>query len=168
MSLRTLEWLNVVWLGVVLLWLLPGRRGVPMPADTWQRSVAFVPVAGLLVAGGWYWHRKLAQVRDGRPLDGVLGVLHRVDRLAPGLLVVTTVAMAGSWVFRVGTAGDRGWATALLVLAWLEYVNYFRVQLMHDTRADLGRLRRTRRLRRSALARDLDRWRRRASIGAGP
>jgi hypothetical protein len=47
----------------------------------------------------------------------------------------------------------------LLGFAWLEYVNYFRVQLMHDTRSDLRRLVRTRRLRRSWLATDLAGWR---------
>jgi hypothetical protein len=67
--------------------------------------------------------------------------------------------LLGAWVAGVGTVTDRWWATALLVMAWLEYVNYFRIQLMHDTRSDLRRLRTTRRLRRSWLATDLAGWR---------
>jgi hypothetical protein len=46
---------------------------------------------------------------------------------------------------------------AFYALAWLEYVNYFHRQLAYDTVADLRRLRRTRRWRRSPLARDLHR-----------
>jgi hypothetical protein len=45
----------------------------------------------------------------------------------------------------------------LWLFALLEHVNYFHVQLSHQTRADLARLVRTRRLRRSHLSRDMAR-----------
>lgn len=159
MTLRALEWFNIGWLGLVLLWWMPTQRGARVPADTWQRTVAYLPVAALLAVGGWYWHRKLHQIRDGRPLDDVAAILHRIDRVALWLLSAATAAGVLSWVTATGTVGDRGWATALAVFAWGEYINYFRVQLMHDTRADLVRLARIRRLRRSRLAVDLARWR---------
>lgn len=47
------------------------------------------------------------------------------------------------------------WFFAFAVFATLEYVNYYRVQLMHDTANDLQYLKRYRRLRRSPLASDL-------------
>jgi hypothetical protein len=47
----------------------------------------------------------------------------------------------------------------MLTLAVLEYINYFVVQLSHETRADLRRLVRTRRLHPSHLAIDLRRHR---------
>lgn len=160
-SLRTLEWLNVVWLALILLWWVPAQAGSDIPAQTWQRMLAYILVAVMLAVGGWYWHRKLQQVRGGRPLGDALTVLDRLDRVLRGLLVAASVAAPTAWVAGVGTTADRVWAAGLLAMAWGEYVNYFRVQLMHDTRSDLQRLWRTRRLRRSWLASDLAAWRRR-------
>jgi hypothetical protein len=157
-SLRTLEWANIVWLGVLLLWWAPAWQDAPVPAGTWQRTIAYLPVAGLLVAGGWYWHRKLQQLRDARSLGDAMPVLQRTGRYARRLLTALSVAMAVSWVTAAGATADRAWATLLTLFAWAEYVNYFHVQLMHDTRSDLARLRRTRRLRRSWLADDLAGW----------
>jgi hypothetical protein len=157
--LRTLEWANIGLLGVVLLWWLPAAQGIAVPVDTWQRTAAYLPVAGLLAVGGWYWHRKRQQLRQGRPLDGALRILDRVDRATPWLLAVGTAAVGLSLATGTGRPADRAWATGLLLFAWAEYVNYFRVQLMHDTRSDLARLWRTRRLRRSWLATDLAHWR---------
>ncbi|MER7128156.1 hypothetical protein ABT338_04230, partial [Streptosporangium saharense] len=72
--------------------------------------------------------------------------------LLAGGAVVAGTGIAG------GASGTQVWpGPALWVFAVLEHVNYFHVQLMHDTRADLARLVRTRRLRRSHLARDLAR-----------
>jgi hypothetical protein len=158
-SLRTLEWVNVGWLALVLLWWLPAQRGVPIPAGTWLRTAAYVPVAALLVAGGWYWHRKLQQRRDGRELDDALAVLDRVGRAMPRVLLLGAVVVTATWVGGLSTVTDRWWALGLLGFAWLEHVNYFRVQLMHDTRSDLRRLVRTRQLRPSWLATDLRSWR---------
>lgn len=160
-SLRTLEWVNIVWLAVALLWLLPSQQGVDLLTHTWQRSLAYVPVAVMLLVGGWYWHRKLHQLRDGRCLDDALRILDQVDRWARAMLVGSVAAVGLSWSFRTGLVTDRAWATGLVAFAWLEYVNYFRIQLMHDTRSDLRRLWRTRRLRPSWLATDLQAWRRR-------
>jgi hypothetical protein len=158
-SLRTLEWVNIGWLAFVLLWWIPTGQSATVPAGTWQRTVTFVPLAILLAVGGWYWHRKLQQLRDSRPLDDALAVLDRADRYARLLLTVTTATVALSWFTATGSAADRVWASLFVVFAWAEYVNYFRLQLMHDTRSDLSRLRRTRRLRRSWLATDLAHWR---------
>lgn len=87
-------------------------------------------------------------------------LLDRAQRLnevvltsAAGALVVTFLA-TGS-IDQDGVLG-----ASLLVLAVLEHVNYFHVQLMHDTRSDLRRLWRSKRLRKSHLARDLASYRR--------
>lgn len=158
-SLRTLEWANVVWLALLLLWWLPVQLGEPMPDGVWQRTLAYVPVASLLLVGGWYWHRKLQQLRQERPLDDALRILDHLARVLPWALGVATGAILLSWLSRAGYATDRAWATGMIVFAWAEYVNYFKVQLMHDTRSDLRRLRRTRKLRQSWLAHDIAAWR---------
>lgn len=78
---------------------------------------------------------------------------------APWVLTTCSVALLVAWSTGVGRVTDRWWAAGLLVLAWAEFINYSRVQLMHDTRSDLTRLIATRRLRRSWLAIDLAGWR---------
>lgn len=154
-TLRNLEWFNVPFL-ILLLSTTWSDRSLP---STWQRLIAYLLVAALLVVGGWYWHVKLRQVRDGRPIERHLGRLATFERLALATLAVGSLALTASWVWAVGTLADRTWATGFIVFAWAEYVNYFRVQLMHDTMRDLRRLFRTWRLRRSALAADLAAWR---------
>jgi hypothetical protein len=158
-SLRTLEWVNIGWLGAVLLVLTPGSAGSAIPSETWQRSLAFVPLALLLLLGGWYWHRRLLRVTDGTPLGPALPALDRGIRGVRVLLLVLSLALVVSWATRTGATVDRAWATFLLAFAWGEYVNYVHVQLMYDTRHDLRRLRRTRRLRPAQLGRDLARYR---------
>jgi hypothetical protein len=44
---------------------------------------------------------------------------------APVVLSAATVLIGVSWSAGTGSAVDRGWATGLLVLGWLEFVNYF-------------------------------------------
>ena len=51
---------------------------------------------------------------------------------------------------------DRAWGLVVLALAYVEPVNYYVRQLMHDTVADVAYLRRYRRLRRAPLRRELD------------
>jgi hypothetical protein len=160
-NLRNLEWFNIFELAAILLWLVPARVGEDILADTWQRTLAYLPAAALLAVGGWYWHLKLRQVRDGRPLGDAPRALRRLGQAALIVLCAATGLLMISWVTRTGRTADRIWAAILLVLGSLEYVNYFHRQLMYDTRADLRRLLRRRRLAKSSLRRDLERYRRR-------
>ncbi|TVR30308.1 MAG: hypothetical protein EA388_14525 [Nitriliruptor sp.] len=154
-----MEWANVALLAVVLLWWLPAQRGLDQPQDTWLRLLAYLPVAALLLVGGWYWHRKLHQLRDGRPMESAMRVLDVLDRVLLRTLLVCSALIVAAWVVWAGTTTDRVWATGFVLFSWAEFVNYFRVQLMHDTRSDLKRLVATRRLRASWLAADLAEYR---------
>lgn len=79
-----------------------------------------------------------------------------VRAVGPTVLAVGALAWVSSLLS--GAAGvDLVVGALLWLLAVAEHVNYHHVQLMHDTRADWRRLRRTRHLRRSFLAADLDR-----------
>ncbi|MFI5839814.1 hypothetical protein ACIA8K_08875 [Catenuloplanes sp. NPDC051500] len=134
-TLVALELVNIPLFGWVFL-VLPDR------AATVPDLVGFAMFALLLVQGAAYWTAKLRQT--GRTLPG--RAFFRAARLInPALLVVALAftVIAGSWL-----------GAGFTVFAILEHVNYFHTQLMHDTRADLRRLR-TRGLRRSHLARDL-------------
>ncbi len=116
-----------------------------------------VLVGLMLLQGAGYWHLKLLSMQSRQPLPGyfrpLYGSLRTADLIA---LVVLTIWLAVA-ALRGAAKTDLAWAAGILVFAVLEYVNYFGVQLMHDTAADLNYLRRHRRLRRAALATDLAR-----------
>ncbi|WP_233617781.1 hypothetical protein [Actinomadura sp. WAC 06369] len=144
-SLALLESLNIplqagVWFGVV---------GVPVTAANTVGSALF---ALLLVVGAGYWAAKLGQISaPGAPLPWAGGFAAFrgacVLLLAAGLVFIAREVVADP-----GTAAWPGLGFGLFAV--LEYVNYFRVQLMYDTVEDLRYLR-SHGLRRAHLARDL-------------
>ncbi|MDE3723937.1 hypothetical protein PWG71_21305 [Nocardiopsis sp. N85] len=153
LSLAVLELVNIPLFAFALF----GVLGAPAsPANL----AGFGVFALLLAEGSAYWWLKLRQTAGGGRTPAGMAVF-RVLRwinvalfALTGALVAVTVVEGGHW-----TRAAVG--VALGLFAIVEHVNYFHVQLMHDTRADLGRLLRTRRPRRSHLARDLARTARR-------
>lgn len=146
-SLGTMELLNIplqaaIWFGFL-----------PLPASR-ANLTGFVAVSILLVQGAGYWFAKRRQLVSGSPtLPGAVGfgLLRSVN---PVLLLAVLGITGYRTVTTPGITSIPGLCFALFAV--LEYINYFHVQLMHDTRADWKRLARTG-LRRSHLARDLDR-----------
>lgn len=144
-SLAVLELVNIplqggVWFGLV---------GLPA---TVPNLVGFGAFALLLLQGGAYWIAKLHQIRVRRPhIAGVAAF--RAARIVNPLLLAAGLVVTG---FAAATdPGRNSWpGLAFALFAVLEHVNYFHVQLMHDTRADLRRLR-SHGLRTSHLARDI-------------
>jgi hypothetical protein len=148
-SLATLELVNIP----LQAWIWFGLVDLPV---TVVNVAGFSVFALLLVEGAGYWAAKLHQVRGhARGLPG-----EQAFRVA--LVVNPVVLAAGLAVTGWATATDPGRGTwpglVFAAFAVLEHVNYFHVQLMHDTVADLRRLRSVG-LRRSHLARDLRRAR---------
>ena len=134
-TLATLELINIPLWG----WACFGALGVPAtPANL----TGYALFALLLLQGAGYWLGKLRQT--GRTVPGLW--FFRAARVVnPGLLLAGLII----------TVHGRAWPGLFFaVLAVLEQINYFHVQLMHDNRADLRRLHRHG-LRRSHLARDL-------------
>ncbi len=145
LSLGTMEVVNIplqagLWFGVV---------GLPI---TMPNLVGFGLFALLLVEGAGYWTAKLHQLRDRvRVLPAARAF--RVARAANPVLLSAALAVVGYAV--VADPGSATWpGLAFAAFAVLEHVNYFYVQLMHSTSADLHRLRSVG-LRPSHLARDL-------------
>ncbi|MFD1542400.1 hypothetical protein [Nonomuraea guangzhouensis] len=146
--LRSLFWLELLNIPLqAVLWF--GLVGFPVTAGN---SVGFALFALLLVEGAGYWSAKLRQIATrNKSLPGagafVIARTGNVAVLAAGLLfivwAVVTDPGAGSWP-----------GLGFGLFAVLEQVNYFHVQLMYDTAADLRYLR-SRGLRRAHLARDL-------------
>ena len=151
-SLRNLELFNVVFLPLAFsaAWRAAGAGTLI------GRYLALGLVCWLLLQGGVYWHLKLRSLNTSRPL--AYAVLRRywvLERVNLTLLSLATfgppLAALVGWV----SVDDALWALALTAFAWLEFTNYFRVQLAHDTLKVLAYLRRWKRLRPSALAADL-------------
>ena len=144
-SLAVLELLNIP----LQAWLWFGVIDLPVTA---ANTAGFAAFALLLMVGATYWALKLWQLRRRRSrLPG-----RRTFTVARLLLPVALAVVLGACTAAVMRApGARSWPGWLFgAFAVLEYVNYFHVQLMHDTRADLHRLF-TVGFRRAHLARDL-------------
>lgn len=134
-TLASLELINIpLW-----AWVTFGALDLTATAPN---LVGFGLFALLLLQGAAYWLAKLRQT--GRTVPGLW--FFRAARLInPALLLagLLLTAMTQSWP-----------GLFFAAFAALEHINYFHIQLMHDTRADLHRLAHHG-LRRSHLARDL-------------
>ncbi|WP_327089027.1 hypothetical protein OIE66_43145 [Nonomuraea sp. NBC_01738] len=150
-NLAVLEFVNIP----LLSWAFIGMLGMPVtPANLTGLLLVFV----ILVEGGAYWFLKLGQFRRRAPLPAGMPLFRMLTRLNPVLLAIGALVIAVA--IYSGDSGTAAWpGVALWVFAVLEHVNYFHVQLIHDTRADLARFRRTGRFHRSHLATDLARSR---------
>lgn len=146
----------------ILALALPGAL-----AWHWQQSGAAVDwalrlpptvlVGLMLLQGAWYWHLKLVSTQSRQPLPAYFHPLYRGLRTADLIALVAVAIWLAVKALRGAATADLAWAGAIWAFAVLEYVNYFAVQLMHDTSADWQYLARNRRLRRAALATDLAR-----------
>lgn len=146
-SLAVLEAANIplqafIWFGLI---------GLPA---TWPNLTGFALFVILLIQGTAYWAAKLDQLRHRRPHPRGLPAFALARKLNPALLAAGLPATGAAVLADPGAGSWPGLGFALFTV--LEHVNYFHVQLMHDTAADLRRLR-TVGLRRSQLARDLAR-----------
>ncbi len=167
--LSRLEALNVVLVpacATVVIVSLGGRVG------PWS-TVGLLTCAVVLAEGAVYWWACYDHLILGDPAlrDRVIPLLARAQPVNVVVLAVSASVLTARALGDVA-AGGRSSPDLLVGLGWvgvavLEHVNYFHVQLMHDTASDLRRLRRSRRLPRAHLARDLRRHRRRSRAAGG-
>ncbi|MGL6101949.1 MAG: general stress protein, partial [Exiguobacterium acetylicum] len=87
--------------------------------------------------------------------------LHHCRVINLALIVLTACAFGIDWMRFRSELPVSGTQLALLlyVFAILEYINYFHIQLMYDNRSDVQYLIQNRRLKRSALNKDMQRLR---------
>jgi signal transduction histidine kinase len=116
-----------------------------------------VLVGLMLLQGAHYWHLKLVSMRSREPLPAYFRPLYHSFRAADLIALIVMTIWLAVMALRGAAKTDLAWAAAILAFAVLEFVNYFGLQLMHDTAADFNYPRRHRRLRRAALATDLGR-----------
>jgi hypothetical protein len=145
--LAVLEAVNVGLLPVLLF-------GLINVAVTGFNIVGVALIMGVLVQGSGYWFVKLRQLKHKSRLPIGLEWFRRFRSI--NVVVLGCCWLAG--LVGTFTQPSRNALPGLLFTSFavLEHVNYFHVQLMHDTSNDVRRLLR-RGFRRSSLARDLDR-----------
>ncbi|MGW0436818.1 hypothetical protein ACWDV4_30270 [Micromonospora sp. NPDC003197] len=146
-SLATMELINIPVQGVV--WFVV--TGLPA---TLPNLLGFLLFGVLLVEGAGYWLAKLHQMRTRR--RGLPGArIFRAARVVNLPLLAICLAVTG--YAAITEPGRNSWlGLGFALFATLEHLNYFHVQLMHDTKADLRRLWRVG-LRPSHLSRDIRR-----------
>lgn len=123
----------------------------------------------LLVIGAIALRMMLGKARgEVNATTSRIPVLIRMQWPAIGLCAAAAVSVGHDWMSHgFHPSADRIASTVLLLLAWLEYVNYYHVQLRHfDHAADWRRLRTGRGFRRSHLACEIARWKRHRKLRA--
>ncbi|HVK80967.1 MAG TPA: hypothetical protein VM915_10150 [Verrucomicrobiae bacterium] len=125
-------------------------------------GIAVIACAALLVIGALYWRAALRKIEgDPKPLAFWLPRLAWLEAPSIALVAAAMVALLVDVLIFNGGWGPTNIATAVLtLLAALEYVNYYKVQLQHfDHAADMQRLLLGRGFRKAHMARDIAAWR---------
>ena len=120
-------------------------------------GLAVLACSGFLLTGALYWRGLHDRIEHGRS-ERIETALTIAERARLPLLAITGVAIAADIVALalVGLRPANIAACALTLLACLEYVNYYHVQLQNfDRWSDFRRLLSGQGLRRSHMARDL-------------
>lgn len=113
-----------------------------------------------LIVGTLYWLAVAAQIkRNSRPMIAAMQFASSAQW--PMLVVVVAAAIGIAALFAMrGWSLSNGVAAIVTLLAALEYVNYYLVQLQHfDNARDWRRLLNGQGFRRAHMARALERWR---------
>lgn len=124
----------------------------------WFSLASLIVVCAELVVGAAFWFLKSRALTACRPLSRPeMRRFFGATKLAfaailPALLVLFIVR---AFLQHDASLGELLVGGGMLVLAVLEYVNYYHVQLSYDNRADLQHLLTHRRLKRAVMARDL-------------
>ena len=157
-SYAAIEAGNAVLLPALALWI---ARPV-YPAEIAAMALAIIAVAGFLVVGARYWHALDARLKgsSGPEMRRALAFADRAEVPLLACMALSLVATGAAFAM-AGWSAPVVAAAILILLAALEYVNYYRWQLQHfDRWSDFVRLITTGRMRRAHMARDLAAYRR--------
>lgn len=148
---------NVVLLPAILIML---TRWNP----SWIALVCLVPMMFMLAVGAYYWRIKLKQLEDKSfRFASAVRIISGCQMPAVLMILIGLIALVYGWVGAGHFTGawDQGVATFAVIMAILEYVNYYHRQLQHfDHGPDFKRLLSGKGLRASQMAKDLKTYRR--------
>ena len=130
---------------------------------SWVSVASFIPMMVLLVIGAYYWRAKLKQLEDrSYPFEKAMRAISIGQAPALLLTLIAIALVVYGWCHPdLFTSGwDQGVATFAVILAALEYVNYYHRQLQHfDHGPDFKRLLSGNGLRPSQMSKDLKTYR---------
>lgn len=132
----------------LLLWVGTRDRDISLVS-----VVATLMVCVLLILGSAFSFFKYRDLKSGvQKIDRYEGAFRALRKVIPFFLLGTALAiLVRSWV--AGT-GETLFNIGLFVLAVLEYINYFHIQLMYDTPHDIRFLLRHKTLKQGLIPRE--------------
>lgn len=149
---------------VFAVWQLENRPTVAF-------GLAAAAASALLVLGTLYWRAVWYRLK-GRPSPFAYWIpfLARAEGASLCLIILAAAATAIEvWPSQEAWTPARIATLILLLLAVLEYVNYYQIQLQHfDNMADFRRMISGKGFRRSQMARDISNWRSRMTPKGPP
>lgn len=117
--------------------------------------LATVGICALLLIGSFFCFVKYQDLRNGtQHLHQYEPVFRWLRWGIPVLLVIMALIVFAT--ARTAETSERLLGALLYLLAVLEYINYFQVQLMYDTARDFQYLGTHKRLKRGLIAREFD------------
>ena len=99
---------------------------------SWVSIVSFIPMMVLLVIGAYYWRAKLKQLEDrSYPFKKAMRAISIAQAPALLLTLIAIALVICGWrhPYLFSSGWDQGVATFSVILAALEYVNYYHRQL---------------------------------------
>lgn len=136
-------------------WFLVWQSGGSATIALW---VAALTCAALLVIGALYWPSVLRQIEGAAHVfDYWLPRLAAAENFSLALLLMSAIVIMLELAYSPEKwVGAHIAAVSLTVLAALEYVNYYKIQLQHfDNSADFKRFLNGRGFRKAHMARDI-------------
>lgn len=125
----------------------------------WFSLASLIVVCAILVIGASFWFLKERALSVGKPVNRPR--VRRFYRGTKAILLAPLLALPALFAVRAfgpehTPLSDLIVGGAFAIMAILEYVNYYHVQLSYDNRADLEYLLTHRRLKRATMVRDLN------------
>lgn len=157
--LRNWEFINIFFLPVCLYISLNSTK-----AQHWQPYVFGMFVLCVLLAqGAFYWHLKLRTIyKNGTDLPPYFYQFFSFFKWANiVLLSIYPVLMISSRIISPINFQVSVWSNALFLFVILEYINYYHYQLSHDNLNDIRYLMDHKKIRRSPLYGDLQKYKER-------
>lgn len=144
-QLYVLEFLNIFWLPLVF-WYMGHQTG----QEFGPNSIVTIVLNGILLFEGSYLWFCISRQLRGKNRHDFLRLFEVLKVVNYGLFAFVILAIV---FVPFNSTFDKSVTTFFFVLALLEQINYFEVQLMYDNKKDLQYLRTHKRLKVATLRR---------------
>ncbi|MEC2055978.1 general stress protein [Peribacillus psychrosaccharolyticus] len=121
--------------------------------------MSFFLLEFLLLQGAAYWCAKLNMLKRKNSSETPVHIVRKLkslEKFTIGLFIVSLVLFVIDLLRFYPTLPEGGLliAACIYVFAFLEYINYFYVQLSYDNLSDISYLLKSRRLKQSCISKD--------------